>query len=627
MEEFEKEMLEKLKDFDIKQLFKKDTYVEFLLHDNYNQCYITDTKGDGKCILYIPSLGGRTELPINKLNFYCENEYHEKKRNDCINNDLLEKEPEEIIDYMKEKMKSFNVKNSNKNNILSKKGSKVSISSTSTSSSNKNQGKNNNNKNRISDKNGKLDDSGYEALQFFNGYLVDILVIIYSELTNDHFNNSLKALFILVLDTIIYVGEVVKSNLKYYKTAYYYRKLSIVSQIHAILISYDSLIYNLIQYYMYNYSHYNDLDSRLSEIVNTLYEILLISKEKCNIPLPCLIIFIKFIIFNNVKEKIIKFDKKTLYNILTNHLKNLNENELKYFRRNSDMKENFSFLVRNMYNNDMKILIYESIYCYYLSCLKCKNLEKKMNALNDISEIINEFQGKTKIDLTFKNFIEKYKILDIFFEESIHDEIIKRSFNLFKYFAKFDLLSDNIIEKIIARQANNDLMKKLLIEIVSDLPRKKKDILFKRLSNGIKFNDNINNIEYISKLTESCFNYTKNGEETKQDNTNNYYGLIMIFDYIIKDFDDKKKYNENNVDMAIDSFVHTISKIIKYYQFEIDDVFFFIDKLFDNIKSNNKYNSVIQSIKLIQKLLIIISQKKNNTSLIQNLKKLDENMI
>ena len=624
MEEFEKEMLEKLKDFDIKQLFKKDTYVEFLLHDNYNQCYITDTKGDGKCILYIPSLGGRTELPINKLNFYCENEYHEKKRNDCINNDLLEKEPEEIIDYMKEKMKSFNVKNSNKNNILSKKGSKVSISSTSTSSSNKNQGKNNNNKNRISDKNGKLDDSGYEALQFFNGYLVDILVIIYSELTNDHFNNSLKALFILVLDTIIYVGEVVKSNLKYYKTAYYYRKLSIVSQIHAILISYDSLIYNLIQYYMYNYSHYNDLDSRLSEIVNTLYEILLISKEKCNIPLPCLIIFIKFIIFNNVKEKIIKFDKKTLYNILTNHLKNLNENELKYFRRNSDMKENFSFLVRNMYNNDMKILIYESIYCYYLSCLKCKNLEKKMNALNDISEIINEFQGKTKIDLTFKNFIEKYKILDIFFEESIHDEIIKRSFNLFKYFAKFDLLSDNIIEKIIARQANNDLMKKLLIEIVSDLPRKKKDILFKRLSNGIKFNDNINNIEYISKLTESCFNYTKNGEETKQDNTNNYYGLIMIFDYIIKDFDDKKKYNENNVDMAIDSFVHTISKIIKYYQFEIDDVFFFIDKLFDNIKSNNKYNSVIQSIKLIQKLLIIISQKKNNTSLIQNLKKLDE---
>ena len=67
MEEFEKEMLEKLKDFAIKQLFKKDTYVEFLLHDNYNQCYITDTKGDGKCILYIPSLGGRTELPINKF--------------------------------------------------------------------------------------------------------------------------------------------------------------------------------------------------------------------------------------------------------------------------------------------------------------------------------------------------------------------------------------------------------------------------------------------------------------------------------------------------------------------------------------------------------------------------------
>ena len=128
-----------------------------------------------------------------------------------------------------------------------------------------------------------------------------------------------------------------------------------------------------------------------------------------------------------------------------------------------------------------------------------------MNALNDISDIINELDEKNKIDTTFKNFIEKNNILDIIFEESIHDEIIKRTTNLFKYFAKYNCLSDNIIEKIIERQENNELMKKLLIEIISQLPKQKKDILYQRLSKGIKL-DNSNNIEYISKLTESCFN-------------------------------------------------------------------------------------------------------------------------
>lgn len=55
----------------------------------------------------------------------------------------------------------------------------------------------------------------------------------------------------------------------------------------------------------------------------------------------------------------------------------------------------------------------------------------------------------------------------------MHDEVIKRANILFRYFAKYDSLDDKIIEKIIER-INNDFMKKLLIEIVSELPRQKK---------------------------------------------------------------------------------------------------------------------------------------------------------
>ena len=46
--------------------------------------------------------------------------------------------------------------------------------------------------------------------------------------------------------------------------------------------------------------------------------------------------------------------------------------------------------------------------------------------------------------------------------------------------------------------------------------------------------------------------------------------------------------------MAIDSFEHTIFTIMNHNKFDLDDAFFLIDKLFDNIKNNNKHNSVIQ---------------------------------
>ena len=616
MEEIDKELLENLKNFEFKKLFIKKYYVELQKYDSFYQSYIIEQKENDKYELYIINHRNKVEVPINMLNFYSENEYTEqdKIRDNCINIDLLSLQPELIINTIKEKIKIFNI--SNKNNNSSKKNIISGLPPT------KIQIKNSNKINKIPDKNGKMIDiTGYQAFQFFCGYILDCLAIINNELLKKNLNNSYKNLFILILEIVISLGEIVKLNLNKYKNAYYNRKLLIVSQIHAILVCYDSFILNLTQKYQYDYSRIKEVEIKFIEIANLVNDIILASKDKSDIPLPCLIIFFKFIVDDNVKRRIKKYDNNILYGILNEHLKNLNENELKYFKKNSDMKEICNLFIKNLIDNNMKFFENQTYYSYFLSCLKCKNLEKKMNALNGISDIINEFQGKDNINSDFKNFIENNKILDVFFEESIHDEIIKRSFNLFKYFAKYDSLNDKIIEKIISRQENNDLMKKLLIEIVSELPRQKKDKLFIRLSQGIKF-DNVNNIEYISKLTESCFNKTSKNEIQKKEK--NYYGLMMIFDYIIKDFDDKKKYNENNVDVAIDFFEHTISKIISFNSLEVEEVFFFIDKLFDNIKSNNKKNSVLQSIKLIQKLFDIIKERKDDINLIKNLKKLDE---
>ena len=280
------------------------------------------------------------------------------------------------------------------------------------------------------------------------------------------------------------------------------------------------------------------------------------------------------IYYQNVKDRIKNnnYNKVTVYQILNQHLKNLNENELKFYKKNSDMRELCNFLINHLFEHSLDHLVEETYYYYLLSCLKCKNLKKKMNALNDISDIIKEFKSSDTINKNFKSFFENNKVLDIFFEESIHDEIIKRGFNLFKYFAKYDSLSNDIIEKIIIRQTNNELMRKLLIEIISELPQQKKYNLYKKLSDGIKL-DNINNIEFILKLTESCFNKSNLDEKTPEDK--NYFGLNMIFDYIIKDFNEKK-IDINNLDKAIELFEHTISKIIHNDGFDIRDIFYFI---------------------------------------------------
>ena len=646
MDEADKNLLENLKNFDLTTLFKKNVYCEIINRDPYSviQGFILNEKEKQNFDIYIPKYRGNTDLPITFLNLLGENKniYKDdiKLRTIPINFNLSRAEMPELINSINTHLLRCNIilngKNNNGNSNINEKDNN---SSTSTLSSTNTQYNNNPYYNKIKDKNGNIIDyTGYITYQFLEGFLLDCFAIIKDKLNN---NQNISNLFIPILDIIIYCAGIVKSNLNKYKSAYYNKKLLIVNQVHAILLSFDSLIYNLTPFFRYNYKN-PILEKKLTEIGNLVYDIILASKNKNLIPLQILINFIQLICFDKVKDSKENYDKKEIYDILNEHMRNLDKNELIYFKKDSSMREICNNLVSNLFDTNMEAYIDETYYSYLLSCLKCNNLEKKMNALNDISNIINEFQDNKKIDIRFKDFIDKNNILDIFFEDSIHDEIIKRSINLFTYFAKYNYLSDNIIEKIIQRQSNNDIMKKILIEIVSQLPKEKKDLLFNRLSKGLKFDiENTNNIEYILNLTVSCLNSCniireneakdkKNDEdididENETQKENNYYGLKTIFDYIIKDFNDKIKFDKNNIDIALNSFVETILSIKKSGGvFGMEDIFFFVEKLFENIKMNDKHNSIIQSIKIIYKLFDNLGRKKSKINFIKNLKNLDE---
>ena len=474
------------------------------------------------------------------------------------------------------------------------------------------------------DKNGKqINISGYYTFQLLGGYLIDCSVFINEEISTKYLNPSVKDLLELCLDTIIFIAKKTKENMNKLKSLATNRKLIIVSQIHAILASFELVLNNFHDYYQYNLSSYKDIDEKFKLFANICYSILIESKEISALPLKLLINLIKFLADRNVNCVIEDYDENNVYKVFLSHIENLSENELKNIKSNQFIKKKCITTISYIFKKPKNIYISTCYNSYLMNCLKCNNLEKKMNALNDISEII-ESNSREELDQNFYDFfIKKNKILDIFFEESVHEEILKRASCIFKYLASFNKLDNEILDKLIQEQ-KNDAMRSILCDVISELPIDKKNLIFNHLIKNLNFDEKSTDIEYISKLTEACLedeSYQKlleqlkkkqiqdiyeeeEDEEIKEDldkkSSQNYYGLTLLFDYIIKNFNEKKPYEKNNVNLAVESF----NRIIQYNNYiEVKDIFYFLDLIFDNIKNNEKHNSVIQSINMIKKLL------------------------
>ena len=300
MEESDKILLDNLKNYDLTRLFKKNQYCEIIINDSYLiQGYIINEKDNQKFDVCIPN-NGNLEVSINSLSLFGDNKniYKEdvKMRKLPINYYINRLDISELINRINIYLTRCNfILNSKNNNINNNPSEKDNNSSTSTISSINSQNNNNNfYYKRVNDKNGNnIDVTGYFTYQLLEGFLLDCLSLIKDKLSNNQKYNS--NLFILILDIVIYCAEIVKSNLNKYKVAYYNKKLLIVNQISAILISFDSLIYNLTPIYSYNIN--SILENKMSKIVNLVYQIILASKNKNLIPLQSLIIFIKLICY------------------------------------------------------------------------------------------------------------------------------------------------------------------------------------------------------------------------------------------------------------------------------------------------------------------------------------------
>ena len=476
------------------------------------------------------------------------------------------------------------------------------------------------------DKNGKfINISGYYTFQLLGGYLIDCCILIKTELITRSFQYFFKEFFELCLDAIIYVASCVKLNISKIKLLMNNRKLIIISQKFAILASFETILNNFCDFYQYELKMFKDIEEKLKIFANICYSILIESQTKNALPLKLLINIIKFIADENVNCNIDDYDINKVYKVFLSHIENLSENELKNIKDNELMKKRCIFTINNIFGKPKAIYINACYNSYLINCLKCNNLEKKMNALNNINEII-ENNAREGIDRNFYDFfIKKNKILDIFFEESVHEEILKRASNIFKYLASINRLDNEILDKLIKEQ-NNDAMKNILCDVISELPSEKKNLTFNHLIKNLNFDENKVDIEYISRLTDSClenesyqkllerykkkelqdlYDLEEEEEESNEDLDDkayqNYYGLTLLFGYIIKNFNEKKPFDKNNVNFAIEAFNHTIqgSGCI-----EAKDIFHFMDLLFDNIKSNEKHNSVIQSLIMIKKLLV-----------------------
>ena len=148
MDNSENVLLENLQNFDMKRLFMKETYVEIQIKDNsFMQGYIKENRGNEKYELYLQNNNGMAEVPINMLNFYSENVYPDevKTRDNMINQDLRREDADDLVSFIRQRLKEFNIK------LGSKNFNQIFPS-----------------KNQIPDKNGKMIDiNGYIAYQFF----------------------------------------------------------------------------------------------------------------------------------------------------------------------------------------------------------------------------------------------------------------------------------------------------------------------------------------------------------------------------------------------------------------------------------------------------------------------------
>ena len=597
MELNDKKLIEKTKSIDMPNLFTKGTYIDIYIQKTWRQAYIIDTKPNNKYdIIYLTDqIKRKNDMSFASLGIIGDHSSSVEyiTRNRCLDNNIYHMEYDGIMYLLKEKIKEFNI------DLEEYKIIQIEIDK---------------------DKNNDENDVyiGYNMYQFLSGIFIDCLAYIYNELDDsEKSSNAFDDIIVICLDIILFVLETIKDNLSLIKIFLNNTKLLILDNTYAILASFRLILGNINFIFCENFSENEKISQKKSQILQKMHELIINNTKKFDIPLPILVKLIEFITINKTtKSSISNYKHQEIFDVYLKSIQNLKEAEIKYIKKINVIKEYTRNVVKGLYNENKKELVEECYFTAILICLKCNILEKKFAALNCINEVIDDEKYN---EYFYDFFIEKNKILELFFEENIHDEVIKRSNDLFKYLAKHDKLNEEYINKLIKEEEDDrDIYKNIIIDIISELPLDKKNYLFNEITKKLNFGSNQNDIDYLIKLVEACLKPSKKEtkkkeekEKEKEEEEEDLYtksyniginGLNLLFNYIIKDFDINKPYDKNNVDEAIESF----SKV-KYLK--PNDILNYIDKLFENIKTDESHKSVIQCMILIVNLINQINEK------------------
>lgn len=188
-------------------------------------------------------------------------------------------------------------------------------------------------------------------------------------------------------------------------------------------------------------------------------------------------------------------------------------------------------------------------------------------------------QNQISLEYLFKWMHDK-NLLEIILGESIHEEILKKSFYIFYLYIKkqamdtkiYDILWKSYLEK---HESISIEIQQLICEIVKVAPEKDKKYLFGKLSDLHLEKQSKNLIEFLKDFTINSLK--SNNSEDNNSNTKSLYG-IPIFWQLIKDSEDL-----DLVETAIKNF----SDIFLSIEIDIEIIQNYIYMCLENIKQVN----------------------------------------
>ena len=464
----------------------------------------------------------------------------------------------------------------------------------------------------IKNKNSEI--SPIQINQFLSGDLIDIIIRI----SNNHENkNSVQTKILdIILNFVNFVIKITFNNLEKIKVIVnnpQYRKFIYIDKIFAIINSFDILIGSL-ENILYALDEDNKQQMDLTkQIANNTYLMLIKCLNDNVYDLPLYFFDIICSSYTNwFIHKIDGYDSNNIIKAYSESILNLTENELKNIKKSIITNINKN-LIDNLFDNGSKMEIYDKLnFIYIYRCLKSQILEKKINSVNFINEMISAKGENSAFNKRFVNYLVKEKnILSILLSETVHDEVLKRTIEIFHYLASFDQIPDNIIQQLLDNK-KIILYQNIISEIVSVLPIKKRYKITNECTKDIDLSIN-ENIEFIKNLTDNALNYLNlNLKEQKilEESETNLYGINTLYNYIIN-FKEQNLKN-NNISIAIDALVHIFCNP---QTIEDKIIYDYLDEIFHNIQNDKTHNSIIQCIKLIKKIFTFCFKNRNSKEL------------